>query len=123
MDHAAAAAATASAAGAFPTRPIRTGKVCPAHGDASRNFRLSAELVGRSVVAEMSPPLAALVAALAIGAGPAPGSTVKLAAPGLSLVDVDRARGTFFLEYFCEQLSHQGPIRITTEAEVAALVG
>ncbi|HVE85948.1 MAG TPA: hypothetical protein VND93_23995 [Myxococcales bacterium] len=70
----------------------------------------------------MIPPLAVLVAALAIGANPA-GSVVKLAAPGLTLVDVDRARGTFFLEYFCEQLSHQGPIRITTEAEVAALVG
>lgn len=47
---------------------------------------------------------------------------IKLASPGLSYVNVDAATGEFFLDYFAKQIELRG-VRVTTNREIAALVG
>jgi len=60
--------------------------------------------------------LASLVAALAAAA------PVKLAAPGLSYVNVDEKVGDFMVDYLAQQLVAQG-IAVTTKTQVNALLG
>ncbi len=55
-------------------------------------------------------------------AAPAAPSQIKLASPGLSYVNVDPAAGDFFLDYFAKQIELRG-VRVTTNREIAALVG
>ena len=48
---------------------------------------------------------------------------LKLAAPGLSGVNVSAEEADFFNEYFAEKLSARGGIKITTASEVRAVLG
>lgn len=48
---------------------------------------------------------------------------VKLAAPGFNAVDIDPNRADFFVDYFADQLTAQGGLRITTKSEISALIG
>jgi len=48
---------------------------------------------------------------------------IKLAAPGLTGVNVSEKEAEFFNEYFSEKLSARGGIRITTSTEVTAVLG
>lgn len=62
--------------------------------------------------------LIALLTASVLTAAP-----LKLAAPGLNGTDVEPTRAQFFNEYFAEQLAQRGGFQITTQSEVAALIG
>lgn len=61
----------------------------------------------------------ALLTAVLVVAAPPP---VKLAAPGLSYVNVPEKKGRFFSDYFAQQLSLQG-LSVTTASEISALLG
>lgn len=61
----------------------------------------------------------ALLSAVLVVAAPPP---VKLAAPGLSYVNVPEKKGRFFSDYFAQQLSLQG-LSVTTASEIGALLG
>lgn len=70
--------------------------------------------------------MTSLLVALAIAASPpadASQKTLSLAAPGLKYVGIDPSAGDVYLDYFTQQLSLKGHIRVTTRDEVAVLLG
>ncbi|MGQ0507574.1 MAG: hypothetical protein ACT4TC_19905 [Myxococcaceae bacterium] len=67
----------------------------------------------------MLPLLLSLLAA----ASPPSDGTVKLAAPGLSYVQLEDKVGDFYNDYFAQQVVLQGGIRVTTKTEISALLG
>ncbi len=64
--------------------------------------------------------VAAVVVALALGA-PAPPLTLALTS--FSGVQVDAKTANFYGEYFAQQLSAEGRLRVITQAELGALIG
>jgi hypothetical protein len=68
----------------------------------------------------VTPVLLALLAVV-LGASPAP--PVKLAVPGLNYANVDEKTGAAFLDYFCQQLAARGAIQVTSQAELATVMG
>jgi hypothetical protein len=74
--------------------------------------------------APATPPPSPAPAAVARTPAPAP-APVKLAAPGFSTVEVPAERARFLNDYLSEQLMQQagGRLRVTTESEVAAVLG
>jgi hypothetical protein len=77
------------------------------------------------------PPAAASGSAPAFEQAPAPArpatpaapQAIRLAAPGLSAVNLSTQEADFFNDYFSQRLAQQGAIRVTTKSEVAALLG
>ena len=61
--------------------------------------------------------------AIAVVAAASAAEPFKLAAPGLSYVNLDEKTGQFYLDYFSQQLgSHEG-IHVLTGTEISAVVG
>lgn len=63
--------------------------------------------------------LTVLLLAVVTASDPVP---VKLAAPGLSYVNLTTKQGEFFADYFAQQLGAQG-LTVTTASEIATLLG
>ncbi len=64
--------------------------------------------------------LAPLIGLLLVAAPAQP--QIKLASPGLAYVKVGQEEGEFFLDFFAKQIELRG-VRVTTNREIAALVG
>lgn len=61
-------------------------------------------------------------AAAAADTAPNP-STVRLAAPGLTVVSLDKSLGEFFADHFSQALGREQQIRVITAKEVATVIG
>ena len=73
----------------------------------------------------MSLTLAAVVVAAALGADPAPpgnAKQIKLAAPGLTGVNLKKDRVDFFSNHFAQEMNNRG-VRVITAQEVNAVIG
>src|SRR6185295_7698501 len=73
----------------------------------------------------MSLTLAAVVVAAALGADPAPpgnAKQIKLAAPGLTGVNLKKDRVDFFSNHFAQEMNNRG-VRVITAQEVNAVSG
>jgi hypothetical protein len=64
-----------------------------------------------------------VLALLAVVVGAAPAPPVKLAVPGLNYANLDEKTGGAFLDYFCQQLAAGGAIQVTSQAEMATVMG
>jgi hypothetical protein len=65
--------------------------------------------------------LSVLLCAGLLAAAPTP--PVRLAAPGLSAVNLDDKSAAFYLDYFAQQLSAGGGVQVITQSEVTGLIG
>src|SRR4051812_8846143 len=79
-------------------------------------------LVSALVAATPSPAPSKTAPAQATRAKPAADTPVKLAAPQLSVLNMEARAGTFFNEHVAEAFTSQG-FRVTTAKEIEELVG